>query len=313
MLVWEDTVEQIEGIVRRLMHSYREAERIQHIGGPLLPSSQRTIEIWRVLRSILFPGYFETDPVRDMETLEDITRERIAWVRRNLIEEIYKSLCHECQRYGRCDEIKDCRDKARFITDSFLEELPRIRARLQLDVIAALEGDPAAQSESEIILAYPGLAAVAVNRIAHFFYEREVPLMPRIMSEFIHHQTGIDIHPGATIGDSFFIDHGTGVVIGETTWIGNNVKIYQGVTLGALSVRKSLARKKRHPTIEDNVTIYAGATILGGETVIGHDSIIGGNVWLVTSVPPYSRVYNSAVSTRPIVESNNGGGVNYQI
>ncbi|MGD9101474.1 MAG: serine acetyltransferase, partial [Anaerolineae bacterium] len=156
--------------------------------------------------------------------------------------------------------------------------------------------------EAEVIVAYPGLTAISTHRLAHFLYQREVPLLPRIMNEYVHHQTGIDIHPGATIGDSFFIDHGTGVVVGETTVIGAHVKIYQGVTLGALSVKKSLARKKRHPTIEDRVVIYAGATILGGDTVIGRDSVIGGNVWLIHSVPPGSRVYNSAVSSRPIVE-----------
>ena len=162
-------------------------------------------------------------------------------------------------------------------------------------------------------MAYPGMAAITAHRIAHFLYQREVPLLPRIMNEYIHHQTGIDIHPGASIGNSFFIDHGTGVVIGETTAIGDWVKIYQGVTLGALSVKKSMAKQKRHPTIEDNVTIYAGATILGGEAVIGHHSIIGGNVWLVRTVPPYSRVYNSAVSSEPIVESTNDDAHFYQI
>jgi serine O-acetyltransferase len=201
--------------------------------------------------------------------------------------------------------LAECADRARSITDDFLMQLPHIRARLHLDAQAALDGDPAARSEAEVILSYPGLAAVAVNRIAHYLYEQDVPLLPRVMSEYIHHQTGVDIHPGATIGDSFFIDHATGVVIGETTMIGNHVKVYQGVTLGALSVKKSLARKKRHPTIEDNVTIYAGATILGGETVIGRDSVIGGGVWLVNSVPPFSRVYNSPISKPLVVESKN--------
>jgi serine O-acetyltransferase len=312
MLVWEDTALQVDEIVGRLLASYHEAGSVQHIGGPHLPSSQRTIDIWQVLRSILFPGYFEKEPIDEI-SMVDLTRERIAWVHRNLTREIYKSLCHDCHLYGTCDRLDECQDKARHITDEFLQELPGIRVRLQKDVKAALDGDPAAQSESEVILAYPGLAAVAVHRVANFFYRHEVPLLPRIMSEYIHHQTGIDIHPGATIGDSFFIDHGTGVVIGETTHIGQNVKLYQGVTLGALSVKKSLARKQRHPTIQDKVTIYAGATILGGETLIGHDSVIGGNVWLVTSVPPFSRVYNSAGSARPIVESSNNGANNYQI
>ncbi len=148
-----------------------------------------------------------------------------------------------------------------------------------------MSGDPAARSIEEIILSYPGPEAILVHRIAHFLHVRGVPIIPRIMSEYIHGKTGIDIHPGATIGESFFIDHGTGVVVGETCIIGNNVKLYQGVTLGALSVKKSMSGKKRHPTIEDDVTIYSGATILGGETVIGKGSTVGGNVWLTESVP----------------------------
>lgn len=312
MVVWEDTALQIDDSVSRLLRSYHEAGSVQHFGGPHLPSAQRTIEIWQVLRSILFPGYFEKEPIDERE-VPDLTHERMAWVHRCLVQEICQSLCHDCRQFGQCDRMGECLGQAREITGRFLLELPIIRGRLHLDVKAALDGDPAAQSESEVILSYPGMAAMVVHRIANFFYRHDVPLMPRIMSEHIHHQTGIDIHPGAMIGDSFFIDHGTGVVIGETTHIGTCVKLYQGVTLGALSVKKALARKKRHPTIEDNVTIYAGATILGGDTVIGHDSVIGGNVWLVTSVPPFSRVYNSAVSSRPIVESSNNGADSYDI
>jgi len=160
-----------------------------------------------------------------------------------------------------------------------------------LDVQAAWEGDPAAKSVEEVILSYPGLEAITVHRFANTLWKSGVPLIPRMMSEYVHARTGIDIHPGAAIGDRFFIDHGTGVVIGETTVIGKNVKLYQGVTLGALSVRKNESDSKRHPTIEDGVTIYAGATILGGETIIGRDSIIGGNVWITASLPPESRVY----------------------
>jgi serine O-acetyltransferase len=166
------------------------------------------------------------------------------------------------------------------------------------DVNAAFRGDPAARSPEEVILSYPGVAAILVYRIAHELWVREVAMIPRMMSEYIHGKTGIDIHPGARIGDSFFIDHGTGVVIGETTIIGDNVKLYQGVTLGALSVRKERAKTKRHPTIEDEVTIYAGATILGGNTVVGRCSIIGGNVWLTESVPPGSRIYHNPSQVR---------------
>jgi serine O-acetyltransferase len=306
----EVTVPPVDEAVRGILDSYDQLGGINHIGGPNLPSRQRSIDILQALRSILFPGYYERDPV-DETALFYMTGERVAWVRKNLAEEITKSLCHDCRMNGRCDQLPECAAKAQNIADDLLRALPEIRARLHLDVQAALEGDPAAVSEAEVIVAYPGMAAVSTHRIVHFLYQREVPLLPRIMSEYIHHQTGIDIHPGATIGDYFFIDHGTGVVIGETTVIGDHVKIYQGVTLGALSVKKSLARKKRHPTIEDNVTIYAGATILGGDTVIGHNSVIGGNVWLIQSVPPFSRVYNS-VSSEPIVERSERAFI-YQI
>ena len=165
-------------------------------------------------------------------------------------------------------------------------------------MVAADRGDPAARSQEEVILSYPGVQAIMVHRIAHELWVRDIAMIPRMMSEYVHGITGIDIHPGAQIGDSFFIDHGTGVVIGETTVIGDNVKLYQGVTLGALSVQKELANSKRHPTIEDEVTIYAGATILGGRTVIGRGSIIGGNVWLTDSVPPNSRIYHNPSQVR---------------
>lgn len=184
------------------------------------------------------------------------------------------------------------------VVGAFIARFPEVRRMLETDTKAAYEGDPAATSRMEVVMAYPGVYAVTVHRLAHELYRLKVPIIPRVMSELAHSRTGIDIHPGATIGEGFFIDHGTGVVIGETTVIGNNVKIYQGVTLGALSFPKDektgmlMKGHKRHPNVEDNVVIYAGATILGGDTVIGHDSEIGGNVWLMDSIPPYSRVYN---------------------
>jgi len=180
------------------------------------------------------------------------------------------------------------------VTAGFFSALPEIYSKLRLDAEAIYKFDPAATSIQEVIHAYPGFYAISVYRISHQLVKQKVPVLPRIISEYAHGKTGIDINPGANIGDSFFIDHGTGVVIGETTNIGNNVKIYQGVTLGALQVEKSLASKKRHPTIEDNVIIYAGSTVLGGRTVIGHDSVIGGNVWLTESVPSYSMVYHKS-------------------
>jgi serine O-acetyltransferase len=178
---------------------------------------------------------------------------------------------------------------------AFLERLPEVYQLLLKDADAILLGDPAAVSRTEVIRTYPGFQAMAVYRLAHEFYRLGVPLIPRILTEHVHSQTGIDIHPGAEIGESFCIDHGTGIVIGETTTIGNEVKIYQGVTLGALSVNKEMAQTKRHPTIQDRVVLYSGATILGGDTVIGHDSVIGGNVWLTQSVAPFSRVYYEGV------------------
>jgi serine O-acetyltransferase len=195
------------------------------------------------------------------------------------------------------------------LAGEFMAALPAIYERTLRDAAAINQGDPAAESLDEVILAYPGFTAIAIYRFAHEFYIQRVPILPRVFTEYAHHLTGIDIHPGAQIGDGFAIDHGTGIVIGESTIIGNNVKLYQGVTLGALSVDKRLAKSKRHPTIEDHSVIYAQAVILGGDTNVGHHSIIGGNVWLTESVPPYSFVYQehktriqSQEERRPTVE-----------
>ena len=178
------------------------------------------------------------------------------------------------------------------IADAFMGKIPKIYELLNTDIQAIIDGDPAANSEYEVIRTYPGFNAIAFYRLAHVLYGLKVPLLPRMITEFAHSQTGIDIHPGAEIGHHFFIDHGTGIVIGETAHLGNYVKLYQGVTLGALSVSKDLASKKRHPTIEDNVVIYSGATILGGETVIGKNSVVGGNVWLTHSLPADTKIYH---------------------
>lgn len=191
------------------------------------------------------------------------------------------------------------------IVEGLEAEIPALRAGLLEDADAIYAGDPAATDHAEVIRSYPGFLAIAIFRIAHFFHAREVPILPRVLTEYAHSRTGVDIHPGATIGARFCIDHGTGIVVGETSEIGRNVKLYQGVTLGALSVTKELARTKRHPTVEDDVVIYAGSTILGGETVVGRGSIIGGNVWLLHSVPPYSRVHyapGSVVEEQPAAD-----------
>jgi serine O-acetyltransferase len=259
------------------------------------------------IRSALFPGVYEKYPID--ETRINIligNRMRVAAVElSNLIEKVLKDICQkEDKEQGRCTE---CRDKADSITIKLMERLPEIRGKLHKDIQAAYTGDPAALNSEEILLSYPSVEAISIYRIAHVLYEFGVPIIPRIMTEYAHQKTGIDIHPGAKIGEYFFIDHGTGVVIGETCTIGDNVKLYQGVTLGAKSFAldeqgNPIKGIKRHPDIENNVIIYAGATILGGDTVIGHDSVIGGNVWLTHSVPPYSTVYNSQPS--PIIKQN---------
>jgi serine O-acetyltransferase len=210
------------------------------------------------------------------------------------VKEVEKSLKYICRRIVTCPE-DFCLGRAQRVVQELLEHLPEIRIRLKGDVQAAYEGDPAAKSTDEVIISYPCILAIATYRIAHELYMRGVPFVPRIMSEYAHSQTGIDIHPGARIGNNFFIDHGTGVVIGETAEIGDNVKIYQGVTLGALSFPRDRKGKiikgdKRHPTIGNNVVIYSGATILGGKTIVGDDAIVGGNVWITSSIPSGTRI-----------------------
>jgi len=252
------------------------------------------IRIVEDLEAVIFPGFHEAEPAR-VETLKYALAERLNRLTRAMVEEFNKSLCFARNHDGTGANGSDgCRDDAEDLALEIVAMIPEIRRRVKMDVEAAFTGDPAAKSHEEVILSYPGLEAVLIHRIAHEMWIREIPLFPRMMSEYVHGLTGIDIHPAAQIGDYFFIDHATGVVIGETTVIGNHVKIYQGVTLGAMSVHKESANEKRHPTIEDNVTIYSGATILGGKTVIGEGSVIGGNVWITSSVPPNSRVFYKA-------------------
>jgi len=257
-----------------------------------VPSDESVRGILALFQEVLFIGYFGKQDIPDWD-LEPHLHVRMSELYTALANQIAKSLVHECQRpRENCDL---CRSHGEQNAAELIEKIPRIREMLEGDVQAAYDGDPAAKSFDEIIFSYPGLRAIMVHRVAHELYLQDVPLLPRIMSEYAHAVTGIDIHPGATIGRNFFIDHGTGVVIGETTVIGDNVKIYQGVTLGALSFPKDergnlLRGIKRHPTLEDDVTVYSGATILGGDTVIGRGSTVGGNVWLTTSVPPGTKV-----------------------
>ncbi len=295
----EPMIETLKSIGQEILKSYDEIGGINHLDGSNLPSRLGMESILLDYESLIFPGYKSADPIYQSEVPYIIT-ETLNRLARSLISEISKCICYavrkrndqQCVCFRGSARDPECRKDAEQITVELLEKIPELRRKIQKDVEAAYQGDPAARSNEEVILAYPGLEAISIYRFAHEIWIRSIPILPRMMSEYIHGKTGIDIHPGALIGDSFFIDHGTGVVIGETTIIGNNVKIYQGVTLGALSVRKDLTDKKRHPTIEDDVTIYAGATILGGDTVIGRGSVLGGNVWLTESVPPYSHVYN---------------------
>lgn len=248
----------------------------RHAHTPEVPSTTLISGWANSLLSVLFPEVTEhrLDSVTELENTFD-----------KLKIELVSLLYHTRS----CD-----RSNEKNIADHFFRKLPQVYDELLLDIDAFVDGDPAAMSVFEVIRSYPGFYAIFIYRIAHHLYIQGVPLIPRILSEYAHSKTGIDIHPAAMIGKSFFIDHGTGVVIGETSKIGNNVKIYQGVTLGALSIDKKLAGIKRHPTVEDNVIIYSGATILGGETVIGNGSIVGGNVWLTTSVPSGTKVYHQA-------------------
>jgi serine O-acetyltransferase len=293
----------IKELTALVVDSYHQDGGANHIGGLHLPSRARVAAALTELEELIFPG-FACDDTLTEETLEIVTGARIARVLERLAPQVALNLVHERRGVGLqvdiaargTDAISPAIvDEARAFTVGLIERVPELRAALNLDVQALLEGDPAVRSREEVILAYPGLRAILVHRIAHVFWKSGLRLLARMMSEIIHGATGIDIHPGATIGRSFYIDHGTGVVIGETCEIGDHVKIYQGVSLGALSVSKRLQDQRRHPRIEDHVTIYAGATILGGETVVGHHSVVGGNVWLVKSVPPWSVVEHDPV------------------
>ena len=261
--------------------------------GVNLPGQKAMVAVLKELLSALFPGCLTYEPI-DHEDLP-VMRTRLRGVAAELIDQIARIEAYRVLERTRPEGF-DCRRRAREVVEVLFARLPEIRARLQADVLAAYEGDPAAHSNMEIVMSYPGLLAIATHRVAHVLYEQDVHLLPRVMSEYAHSKTGIDIHPGATIGQGFFIDHGTGVVIGETCVICRNVRLYQGVTLGALSFRKDddghlVKGIKRHPNVEDDVIIYANATILGGETTIGRGSVIGGNVWLTHSVPPGSKVF----------------------
>jgi serine O-acetyltransferase len=280
----------MDKITENIIKTYKEKGVLNHLEGPNLPSRKSIRNIIRNLESVIFPG-FESEEKLDNELISYTIGAKIQQLTKDLTLEIRKSLKFGCRIKHNKENCHICTESAEEITFYLLNKIPELREKILLDVEAALSGDPAAKSSEEVILSYPGLEAIVIHRFAHELYKKDVPLIPRMMNEYIHRHTGIDIHPGASIGRRFFMDHGTGIVIGETTIIGDNVRVYQGVTIGALKVIKEEAEVKRHPTIEDNVTIYSGATILGGKTVIGKNSIIGGNVWITTSQPEESRIY----------------------
>ncbi len=276
-------------LVAEILESYAEFPMIQNIDSENRINRTVVMEVLENLRRIVFPGYFETRNLKG-ESVSYHVGELMESIQYNLTKQVARALKHRIEDVPESHE--EALREAGGIVLRFLEKIPSVRALLVTDVKAGYDGDPAAFNTDEIILSYPGLYAIFVNRIAHELFLLGVPLIPRMMTEHAHGKTGIDIHPGATIGKYFFIDHGTGVVVGETTVIGDNVKIYQGVTLGALSTRggQSLRNTKRHPTLEDNVTVYSGASILGGETVIGQGAVIGSNAFVTSSVPSNTRV-----------------------
>ena len=282
-------LENINELTKNILADYKDERTVNEIKTYDHPDNDDIISIIEGLRRIIFPGYFRNKSYR-VYTVRNNMSMILEDIIFKLIRQIFIVLRYD-ERYASLTDI-ELNDHAERITFQYLNKIPKIRELIETDVQAAYDGDPAAYSKDEIIYSYPGLYAILVNRLAHELFLLGVPLIPRVMTEHAHSKTGIDIHPGATIGKFFFIDHGTGIVIGETTEIGDNVKIYQGVTLGALSTSggQSLKNKKRHPTIQDNVTIYSGASILGGETVVGKNAVIGGNAFITRSVPEGAKV-----------------------
>ena len=284
----------LESILDALVESYQGPEEINSLETYALPNRRQVIAAFGHIQHLLYLGYFSTRKL-ESETLRMALAEHLLSAQELLCEQIQRAAKWEDREKPKLERRKDgwCRETVLEV----MAKLPELRRQLHGDITAAYMNDPAAESVEEVVFSYPGILAISAYRIAHEFYRLGVPMIPRILTEFAHTRTGIDIHPGAEIAERFFLDHGTGVVIGATTHIGNDVKIYQGVTLGALSVRGDVPRDressvKRHPTLEDGVTVYAGSTILGGDTVVGAGSVIGGNVWLTRSVEPGSRIYH---------------------
>ena len=315
--------EQLPELTDRIVRSYTEVGTINHLGHCPLPKYEDVIDAVEDLKEIIYPGYRRREKLH----LGNVTYhvgDLVDRLHDVLTTQIARALQHEARVSQNVepggDESGDFESAAQTMTLDFLSKIPDLRRVLATDVQAAFDGDPACKNQDEVIFCYPGLEAVTVHRLAHELYKIGVPFIPRMMAEWAHKETGIDIHPGAEIGHHFFIDHGTGVVIGETCKIGNHVKLYQGVTLGALSFPtdsdgRLIRNVKRHPTLEDRVIIYASATVLGGKTVIGHDSIVGSSVWLTKSVAPYTTVTMEAPRLRMHAElpEDLDASSNYQI
>ncbi len=282
---------QVPDVVKQLLSSWSSKGCYEHISATPIPSQRKIIDIVEQSRRILFPGYFTQNRLHPTN-LEFYIGNETTDLYDKVTEQIHMAIRHDCSRNNR--PCINCEVTSHDLALRFIQKLPAIAEILATDIKATLIGDPATKSSDEVIFCYPGLLATSIYRIANALFLLGVPTIPRIMTEYAHSQTGIDIHPGATIDEGFFIDHGTGVVIGETTVIGKNVRLYQGVTLGALSLPRDagekLQDKKRHPTLEDNVIVYANTTILGGRTTIGRGATIGGNIWLTESVAPGTRV-----------------------
>jgi len=286
----------LEQIIDIVADSYQAGREIDNLESAALPNRRRVVEALYHLEHALFLGFYTTEHV-DQRNLRDVLANHLRTAAAILTEQCARAIAYD-RNAGRRPGVDELHTSQQAVL-GVLAQLPKLRELLSLDVRAALNGDPAANSVEEIVFSYPAVQAISTHRIAHEFYLRRVPLIPRILSESAHSSTGIDIHPGASVGKRFFIDHGTGVVVGETAMIGDDVKLYQGVTIGALSLPRDetgeFARKlKRHPTLEHHVTVYAGATILGGDTVIGAHSIVGANTWITQSLPPRTRVIYSA-------------------
>ena len=309
--------EELPELTKRIVDTYSDVSSINHLGHCPLPNYEVVVGIMEDLKEIIYPGYRRREGLH----LGNVTYhvgDLIDGLHDKMTNQIARALRHDARADGSPDCETDFEALGQLKAIEFLEQIPDVRQMLALDVQAAYDGDPAVRSLDEVIFCYPGLEAITVYRLAHLLHRLEVPYIPRMMTEWAHSKTGIDIHPGATIGRHFFIDHGTGVVIGETCEIGEHVKLYQGVTLGALSFQIDndghLVRgTKRHPTIEDRVVIYANATVLGGMTTIGHDSVIGSSVWLTRSVDPHSTVVLEKPKLRIRGEQIESPGLDWQI